>query len=79
MTRKQAVARFSGCNKATALPVAKDLRLKAQIQLEKEAIGTIEYYQEINQALQIQIAYLQALQAYNQAIIDLGYILGQSL
>ncbi len=62
-----------------ALPVAKDLRLKAQIQLEKEAIGTIEYYQEINQALQIQIAYLQALQAYNQAIIDLGYILGQSL
>jgi heavy metal efflux system protein len=62
-----------------ALPIAHKTISEAQTQLENEAIGIIEYYQKMNQALEIQQAHLQALQAYNQSIIDLEFILGQSL
>ncbi|MBR9860986.1 CusA/CzcA family heavy metal efflux RND transporter [bacterium] len=49
----------------------------AQKSLENGAIDYIEYFQNINQALELKFNYLKTLNDYNQAIINLEYLIGQ--
>lgn len=48
----------------------------SQQAFKKGAIGYVEYVQAINQATQIQTSWLEALNNYNQAIIQLEFLAG---
>ena len=48
----------------------------AQKAFKSGTIGYVEYVQAINQGVQIQSGWLEALKNYNQAIIHLEYLAG---
>ncbi|UZR97480.1 CusA/CzcA family heavy metal efflux RND transporter [Chondrinema litorale] len=48
----------------------------AQKSMENGAIGYVEYFQLLNQAISIRFNYLENLNGYNQAIISLEYLAG---
>jgi cobalt-zinc-cadmium resistance protein CzcA len=49
----------------------------AQRSYELDAIGYVEYFQNLKQGLSLRLNYLHILNQYNQAVIQLEYILGQ--
>ncbi len=59
-----------------ALPQATLILENAQKAFEAGAIDYVEYFQNVQQALQIKLDYLSALEGYNNAVIDLEYLLG---
>jgi cobalt-zinc-cadmium resistance protein CzcA len=60
-----------------AVPQANLIIENAQKSFDFGAIGYVEYFQNINQALQLKYNYLNNLNGYNQAIINLEYLIGQ--
>lgn len=60
-----------------AVPQAELILSNAQKSLENGAIGYVEYVQNVNQALELKFGYLNTLNEYNQAMIDLQYLIGQ--
>lgn len=46
----------------------------AQLSYEKGDIGYVEYVQNLQTALDLQVSYIEAVNAYNQAVISLRYI-----
>ncbi len=60
-----------------ALPQAELIIQNAQKSFENGAIDYLEYFQSLNQGLQLKFNYLNTLNDYNQAIIDLEYLIGQ--
>ncbi|UTW66650.1 CusA/CzcA family heavy metal efflux RND transporter [bacterium SCSIO 12643] len=62
--------------KHTALQQADLLIENAQKSYENGGIGYIEYFQSLTQGLQMKFGYLETLNAYNQSIINLEYLLG---
>ena len=63
--------------KNQAIPQANLIIRNAVNSFENGAINYIEYFQNINQALELKIKYLNTLNGYNQAVINLKYIIGQ--
>lgn len=63
--------------KEKALPQAQLIIETAQKSYELDAIGYLEYFQNIDQALQLKYEYLESLNLYNQAVIRLEYIYGK--
>ncbi len=59
-----------------ALPQATLILESAQKAFEAGAIDYVEYFQNVQQALQIRLDYLSALEGYDKAVIDLEYLLG---
>jgi len=62
--------------KQTALHQADLLIENAQKSYENGGIGYIEYFQSLTQGLQMKFGYLETLNAYNQSVINLEYLLG---
>ena len=60
-----------------AIPQANLIIGNAQKSFENGAIDYVEYLQNLNQGLDIKFNYLFTLNTYNQAIINLEYIIGQ--
>lgn len=60
-----------------AVPQAELIIGNAQKSFENGAINYIEYFHNINQGLELKYNYLQTLNEYNQAIINLEYLIGQ--
>ena len=60
-----------------AVPQANLIIGNAQKSFENGAIGYVEYFQNLNQGLELKINYLNTLNGYNQAIINLEYLIGQ--
>lgn len=76
----QSVAKFQGSlnyYKQKAAPQADLILENAQKSFENGAINYVEYFQSLNQGLQIKFNYLNTLNGYNQSIIGLEYLLGQ--
>jgi cobalt-zinc-cadmium resistance protein CzcA len=63
--------------KDKAVPQAELIIESAQKSLENGAINYVEYFQNLNQGLELKFNYLNTLNEYNQAIIDLEYLIGQ--
>ena len=63
--------------KDKAVPQAELIIGNAQKSFENGAIGYVEYFQNLNQGLELKFNYLKTLNEYNQAIIDLEYLIGQ--
>ena len=61
----------------TALKQAEEIRKTAVSTYNSQAIGYIELIQLLEQSYQIKQEYLQALQAYNNCIIELNYLLNK--
>ena len=61
----------------SALPLADQIIHTANISFNKRAIGYIEYFENMNQAINLKKEYIRALKLYNQSIIDLNYLTGQ--
>lgn len=60
-----------------ALPQANLMIENAQISFENGAIDYVEYFQNLNQALELKYNHLYTLNEFNQAIINLEYLIGQ--
>lgn len=60
-----------------AVPHANLIIGNAQKSFENGAIDYVEYFQNLNQALELKFNYLITLNSYNQTIIDLEYLIGQ--
>ncbi|WP_044203959.1 CusA/CzcA family heavy metal efflux RND transporter [Flammeovirga sp. OC4] len=60
-----------------ALPQVDHIIQNAQKSFEHGAINYIEYFQNINQSLDLKYNYLKTLNNFNQAMIELEYITGQ--
>ena len=60
-----------------ALFQAKLIIDNAQRSFENGAIDYVEYFQNINQGLELKFNYINTLNWYNQAIINLEYLIGQ--
>ena len=60
-----------------AVPQADLIINNAQKSFESGAIDYVEYFQNVNQALDIKYNYLNTLNGYNQAIINLEFLIGQ--
>ncbi|MCO4819378.1 MAG: CusA/CzcA family heavy metal efflux RND transporter [Bacteroidetes bacterium] len=60
-----------------AIPQADLIIGNAQKSFENGAIDYVEYFQNINQGLELQFNFLNTLNGYNQAIISLEYLIGQ--
>lgn len=63
--------------KEKAVPQADLIIMNTQKSFDNGAIGYIEYFQNLNQGLELKYNYLKTLNDYNQAIINLEYIMGQ--
>ena len=63
--------------KEKAVPQADLIIQNAQKSFENGAINYVEYFQNLNQALELKYNYLNTLNEYNQSIIDLEYLIGQ--
>lgn len=63
--------------KEKALPQADLIIENAQKSFENGAISYVEYFQSLNTAISIKFNYLNTINGYNQAIIDLEYLMGQ--
>ncbi len=59
-----------------ALPQARLILENAQKAFAAGAIDYVEYFQNVQQALQIRLDYLDTLNDYNMAVIELAYLLG---
>lgn len=62
--------------KDQALPQAELIISSAQKSFDNDAIGYIEYFQNVDQGLKLKLNYLETLNGYNQAIIGLEYLIG---
>lgn len=60
-----------------AVPQANLIIGNAQKSFENGAIDYVEYFQNLNQGLELTFNYLNTLNGYNQAIINLEYLIGQ--
>jgi cobalt-zinc-cadmium resistance protein CzcA len=60
-----------------AVPQADLIIGNAQKSFENGAINYIEYFQNMNQALELKFNYLNTLNGYNQAVINLEYLIGK--
>ncbi|MEQ8360162.1 MAG: CusA/CzcA family heavy metal efflux RND transporter [Cytophagales bacterium] len=60
-----------------ALPQARLIIKTAQKSYDLDAIGYLEYFQNVDRALQLKYEYLENLNYYNQAVIRLEYIYGK--
>ena len=60
-----------------AVPQANLIIKNAQRSFSLGAIGYVEYFQNLNQALNLKYNYLINLNGYNQAVINLEYLIGQ--
>lgn len=63
--------------KEQAIPQANLIIGNAQKSFENGAINYVEYFQNLSQALDLKFNYLSTLNEYNQAIINLEYLIGQ--
>lgn len=63
--------------KDQAVPQAELIIGNAQKSFENGAIDYVEYFQNLNQGLELKFNYLNTLNGYNQAIINLEYLIGQ--
>ena len=75
----QLVLKFSSSvsfYKLTALQQADLIIESAQKSYTNGAIGYVEYFQGLTQGLDIKIDYLEALNGYNQAVVNLEFLLG---
>ncbi|WP_353185282.1 CusA/CzcA family heavy metal efflux RND transporter [Parapedobacter lycopersici] len=61
-----------------ALPQAEAILENADKGFREGAIGYVEYVQGVQRAIDIKSGYLDALNQYNQAVINLEFIFGQS-
>ncbi|AZQ61707.1 CusA/CzcA family heavy metal efflux RND transporter [Flammeovirga pectinis] len=59
-----------------ALPQVERVIDNAQKSFENGAINYVEYFQNVNQSLELKYKYLTTLNNYNQAIIQLEYVVG---
>lgn len=59
-----------------ALPQAELILNNAQKSFDSGAISYIEYFQNIDQALELKFNYLTTLNGYNQSIVRIEYLLG---
>lgn len=76
----QAVFKYRGSlnyYQTKVVPQAELIIQNAQKSFENGAIDYVEYFQSLNQGLQLKFNYLNTLNEYNQAIIDLEYLIGQ--
>ena len=62
--------------KITALQQADLIIESAQKSYTNGAIGYVEYFQGLTQGLDVKIDYLEALNGYNQAVVNLEFLLG---
>jgi len=60
------------------LPQAEAILENADKGFREGAIGYVEYVQGVQRAIDIKSGYLDALNQYNQAVINLEFIFGQS-
>lgn len=60
-----------------ALPQAELILDNAQKSFANEAIDYVEYFQNVNKALDLKYNYLNTLNQYNQAVIQLEYLISQ--
>ncbi|MEQ9187732.1 MAG: CusA/CzcA family heavy metal efflux RND transporter [Cryomorphaceae bacterium] len=60
-----------------AVPQANLVIGNAQKSFENGAINYVEYFQNLNQGPELKLTYLNTLNGYNQAIINLEYLIGQ--
>ncbi|MBD78785.1 MAG: CusA/CzcA family heavy metal efflux RND transporter [Crocinitomicaceae bacterium] len=60
-----------------AVPQSDLIINNAQLSFENGAIGYVEYFQNLNQALEIKFDYLKTLNGYNQAVVHLEYLVGE--
>ena len=60
-----------------ALPQSDLIIETAQKSYENGAIGYLEYFRNIDQALKLKFDYLENLNNYNQAVIKLEYLYGE--
>ncbi|UTW61966.1 CusA/CzcA family heavy metal efflux RND transporter [bacterium SCSIO 12741] len=60
-----------------AVPQAELIIDNAQKSFENGAIGYVEYFQNLDRALELKMDYLKTQNGYNQSIIDLEYLVGQ--
>ena len=63
--------------KDQAVPQAELIIGNAQKSFENGAIDYVEYFQNLNQGLELKFNFLNTLNGYNQAIINLEYLIGQ--
>ncbi|SMD31811.1 cobalt-zinc-cadmium resistance protein CzcA [Reichenbachiella faecimaris] len=76
----QAVFKYRGSlnyYQEKAVPQAELIIQNAQKSFENGAIDYVEYFQSLNQGLQLKFNYLNTINEYNQAIIELEYLIGQ--
>jgi heavy metal efflux system protein len=62
----------------TALPLAKRIELSAELAYRQGNIDYVELLQNLEQALQVQRLYLDTVDNYNQAAIELEYLQGSN-
>ena len=63
--------------KEKAVPQANLIINNTQKSFKSGAISYVEYFQNINQGLALKLNYLETLNGYNQAVINLEYLIGQ--
>jgi cobalt-zinc-cadmium resistance protein CzcA len=63
--------------KDKAVPQANLIINNTQKSFDNGAINYVEYFQNINRGLALKFNYLETLNGYNQAIINLEYLIGQ--
>lgn len=74
------IAKFQGSldyYREKAIPQANLILNNARKSLEGGAIDYVEYFQNINQALNLKFNYINTLNGYNQAVINLEFLIGQ--
>jgi len=59
-----------------AVPQANLIIVNAQKSFENGAINYVEYFLNVNSALELKFNYLNTLNGYNQSIINLEYLIG---
>ena len=60
----------------SGLPQAELILNNARKSFENGAIDYVEYFQGLDQALDVKLNHLIAMNGYNQSIIELEYLLG---
>ncbi len=62
---------------SSALPRAELILKQSNLALRSGEVGYIELIQAFNTAAELQVGYLETLNNYNQAMINLEFLLGQ--
>ncbi|MFY0654379.1 MAG: CusA/CzcA family heavy metal efflux RND transporter [Cyclobacteriaceae bacterium] len=76
----QAIFKYQGSlnyYRDRAIPQAELIIDNAQKSFENGAIDYVEYFQGLNQGLQLKFNYLNTVNGYNQAVTNLEYLIGQ--